>query len=101
MIWRLWLYCFPTRRSSDFRRGRADQQHVDAAGVPAGFLDQLAPRRGLQGVLAEVVADQAGGHLDGARAQRHAVLLDRSEEHTSELQSRENLVCRLLLEKKN
>src|SRR5690606_39595634 len=29
--------------------------------------------------------------------QRHV----RSEEHTSELQSRENLVCRLLLEKKN
>src|SRR5690606_39731914 len=27
--------------------------------------------------------------------------LARSEEHTSELQSRENLVCRLLLEKKN
>src|SRR5690606_39876983 len=27
-------------------------------------------------------------------------LLMRSEEHTSELQSRENLVCRLLLEKK-
>src|SRR5690606_40712047 len=26
--------------------------------------------------------------------------LQRSEEHTSELQSRENLVCRLLLEKK-
>src|SRR5690606_40137600 len=28
------------------------------------------------------------------------VILGRSEEHTSELQSRENLVCRLLLEKK-
>ena len=27
-------------------------------------------------------------------------LADRSEEHTSELQSRRNLVCRLLLEKK-
>src|SRR5690606_41927323 len=27
--------------------------------------------------------------------------IGRSEEHTSELQSRENLVCRLLLEKKN
>src|SRR5690606_40798496 len=27
-------------------------------------------------------------------------LIQRSEEHTSELQSRENLVCRLLLEKK-
>src|SRR5207302_10785906 len=32
---------------------------------------------------------------------RHVVIADgRSEEHTSELQSRENLVCRLLLEKK-
>src|SRR5690606_40502763 len=30
-----------------------------------------------------------------------APVLERSEEHTSELQSRENLVCRLLLEKKN
>src|SRR5690606_13571583 len=29
------------------------------------------------------------------------VIIDRSEEHTSELQSRENLVCRLLREKKN
>src|SRR5690606_41652011 len=28
------------------------------------------------------------------------VSVERSEEHTSELQSRENLVCRLLLEKK-
>src|SRR5690606_41443225 len=30
-----------------------------------------------------------------------SALYNRSEEHTSELQSRENLVCRLLLEKKN
>src|SRR2546430_4703433 len=29
------------------------------------------------------------------------LLLGRSEEHTSELQSQSNLVCRLLLEKKN
>src|SRR2546430_7664887 len=28
-------------------------------------------------------------------------LVERSEEHTSELQSQSNLVCRLLLEKKN
>src|SRR5690606_40296309 len=35
--------------------------------------------------------------LTGARPMRS---LSRSEEHTSELQSRENLVCRLLLEKK-
>src|SRR2546430_9776332 len=31
---------------------------------------------------------------------RRASRLDRSEEHTSELQSQSNLVCRLLLEKK-
>src|SRR5690606_40457822 len=31
----------------------------------------------------------------------YARVLLRSEEHTSELQSRENIVCRLLLEKKN
>src|SRR5690606_21548051 len=35
------------------------------------------------------------------RFRRAAEVLARSEEHTSELQSRENLVCPLLLEKKN
>src|SRR3712207_9027543 len=39
---------------------------------------------------------EAGGHL-GRRAGR---VHGRSEEHTSELQSRQYLVCRLLLEKK-
>src|SRR6266700_7342646 len=34
------------------------------------------------------------------RARTAAAVVARSEEHTSELQSRENLVCRLLLEKK-
>src|SRR5690606_39554399 len=43
-----------------------------------------------QGFQAAVLGQETGGRL---RA--------RSEEHTSELQSRENLVCRLLLEKKN
>src|SRR5246127_5757704 len=32
---------------------------------------------------------------------RYCLTCDRSEEHTSELQSQSNLVCRLLLEKKN
>src|SRR3989442_15000094 len=46
-------------------------------------------------------------HLVGRRVQRALAVLqvvegaDRSEEHTSELQSRPHLVCRLLLEKKN
>src|SRR5438093_10076690 len=35
------------------------------------------------------------------RLLRHRPLLDRSEEHTSELQSLTKLVCGLLLEKKN
>src|SRR6266511_5546308 len=38
------------------------------------------------------------GHALQRRHHLHGLL--RSEEHTSELQSRENLVCRLLLEKK-
>src|SRR5438874_9548574 len=41
------------------------------------------------------VAHDCGASLSNVRADR------RSEEHTSELQSRRDLVCRLLLEKKN
>src|SRR5688572_33023385 len=40
----------------------------------------------------------SGGHAVGTN--RHHGGGDRSEEHTSELQSQSNLVCRLLLEKK-
>src|SRR5690554_7487139 len=43
-----------------------------------------------------VAADVQGAHHH--RQRREAL---RSEEHTSELQSRPHLVCRLLLEKKN
>src|SRR5688572_31579659 len=50
------------------------------------FRSQLQPRRG-----ADVVRRYVRRHR---RRQR-------SEEHTSELQSQSNLVCRLLLEKKN
>src|SRR5687768_17710599 len=42
-------------------------------------------------------ADDAGGGAGGVHPERGM----RSEEHTSELQSRLHLVCRLLLEKKN
>src|SRR6266511_1805844 len=44
--------------------------------------------------------DAAVGRADGARGVEHPPWGRRSEEHTSELRSRENLVCRLLLEKK-
>src|SRR5438874_13666687 len=39
-------------------------------------------------------------HPAGRRPHERAGTLPRSEEHTSELQSRRDLVCRLLLEKK-
>src|SRR5690349_13021334 len=38
---------------------------------------------------------------DGKKFVVRGVAAERSEEHTSELQSRRDLVCRLLLEKKN
>src|SRR3712207_8789784 len=47
-----------------------------------------------------VLADERV-HLAAPQLEVHAVQRGRSEEHTSELQSRQYLVCRLLLEKKN
>src|SRR5256886_6735408 len=38
--------------------------------------------------------------LSAAERSRSSMMIPRSEEHTSELQSQSNLVCRLLLEKK-
>src|SRR5690349_23209588 len=47
-------------------------------------------------------ADPQQGHCVGADSTtRSRSMSSRSEEHTSELQSRRDLVCRLLLEKKN
>src|SRR5258706_8011377 len=61
-------------------------------------------RAGLQH-LANNARDQGfanpGTGLRDAIPDRVDVIGDRSEEHTSELQSLTNLVCRLLLEKKN
>src|SRR5256885_11986757 len=48
---------------------------------------------------ADAIAGRVAGPLARGRI-RQAVRLGRSEEHTSELQSPCNLVCRLLLEKK-
>src|SRR5690606_40502760 len=56
--------------------------------------------RALEGIAA--LADLAANVARPARRPEHPLRLVevRSEEHTSELQSREKLVCRLLLEKK-
>src|SRR3712207_7918070 len=55
-----------------------------------------ATERGLRRRRKVPSADDHGHALDGVDA-----VAARSEEHTSELQSRQYLVCRLLLEKKN
>src|SRR3712207_8782407 len=44
--------------------------------------------------------DVMRAYLTGAATTDAEAVVDRSEEHTSELQSRQYLVCRLLLEKK-
>src|SRR5690606_40039780 len=68
---------------------------------PEGDRQQLAEREGAPHPFRP--ADMDGRILAREFAQAlpaGAAGRDRSEEHTSELQSRENLVCRLLLEKK-
>src|SRR5688572_32032463 len=70
---------------------------------------RLSGRRRLEGGVRGHRASAAGrgdaGHapVRHQRAYRSRALhkTERSEEHTSELQSQSNLVCRLLLEKKN
>src|SRR5690606_12963923 len=52
--------------------------------------DEARTRDCLASAVSAMAYERLGAHLR-----------ERSEEHTSELQSRENLVCRLLLEKKN
>src|SRR3712207_6901133 len=56
----------------------------------------VAPIGGRAGWLARTALEDRIG--DGGSSPRYR--LERSEEHTSELQSRQYLVCRLLLEKK-
>src|SRR5256886_4306203 len=56
-----------------------------------------APRQGHARLAQHLAATQVHGQGRGCRVVFHC----RSEEHTSELQSQSNLVCRLLLEKKN
>src|SRR5256885_5136357 len=63
-----------------------------------GVDDDARPGRPGRGDLVGV--RRRAGRADGLRAD-HGCVGWRSEEHTSELQSPCNLVCRLLLEKKN
>src|SRR5690606_41803817 len=87
------LHSFPTRRSSDLKPKRSIV-FVCWYGEERGLLGSRFYGRNpvfpLKDTIAMVNLEQVGRTDD----------VERSEEHTSELQSRENLVCRLLLEKK-
>src|SRR3712207_9072595 len=65
----------------------------DALPICRGLVDRI--RDATDASVEHVVVD-----LDEERKQVTHTLVVRSEEHTSELQSRQYLVCRLLLEKK-
>src|SRR3712207_6989418 len=70
-----------------------------AARVRRATRDARSRARGSVWLLAAAVGVSAGGcDRDFSFAKR---VDQRSEEHTSELQSRQYIVCRLLLEKKN
>src|SRR5690606_41438020 len=91
----------PPRRSADLaeaRRALMDQvagvrQQVEAAVRPV--LYQLSQQESVARQQAEAVLAQAQQGFQGrvTELQKTAAAV-RSEEHTSELQSRENLVCR-------
>src|SRR5699024_12431425 len=76
-------HSFPTRRSSDLHE------------VPITLGRWVVEQVGLGDEVVDIPADLPEGDLEMARR------IGRSEEHTSELQSRFDLVCRLLLEKKH
>src|SRR5205085_11312927 len=83
-------HSFPTRRSSDL--GAVLQRHLGDG------RDLAAERRGHRHAARPLAA--VGGGERAALPAAGELADGRSEEHTSELQSQSNLVCRLLLEKK-
>src|SRR5690606_41454746 len=94
------LHSFPTRRSSDLT------SHLLTKGLGSTRVSSEGSRtvvtmNGMKGGTFQ--GDLEITLFNGSPLINIAAVMTtqkRSEEHTSELQSRENLVCRLLLEKK-
>src|SRR3712207_7119317 len=81
-----------------FRSQRVDPARVEQR---AEREDERARRQEAARHVRDVLPPEARAHLAGdERLDDPVELAGRSEEHTSELQSRQYLVCRLLLEKK-
>src|SRR5690606_41632061 len=82
----------PTRRSSDLHL--ANPQTAFFGSAPRPRRTPGTPARSARPPETHLSPSRPDAATSPAQPRR-------SEEHTSELQSRENLVCRLLLEKKN
>src|SRR5699024_11481226 len=86
---------FPTRRSSDLPWDRLDNNRPFVDGVGSKPL-------GANFYPADMTKEEFEKWESDAKKDLYTLdRSSRSEEHTSELQSRFDLVCRLLLEKKN
>src|SRR5205085_12671475 len=95
------LHSFPTRRSSDLTS--CPSAVTSSAKMSAGAKPSSVARPSASVTVARRSSSLSGGlgalRLSAARRTRAPLqgLPSRSEEHTSELQSQSNLVCRLLL----
>src|SRR5690625_5517860 len=96
-----YLHSFPTRRSSDLTFvGEASTgygESEDSVNVPSPFPKRT--RTSFPKKKVETTRSTFPSPSRSAAARRNGNSPIRSEEHTSELQSRGHLVCRLLLEK--
>src|SRR5690606_40320578 len=91
------LHSFPTRRSSDLE---AIAKNTGAM-IVSNF--EIANHYEEKGIEVHPMNHGGSWKFEFGKVKyviAHHTSSFRSEEHTSELQSRENLVCRLLLEKK-
>src|SRR5690606_40331287 len=94
------LHSFPTRRSSDLSNPPPRSRPFSPSWPPL-VSPPTTPSPSRPSARCPRAASPApAAPPTGPPAPRAAPACWRSEEHTSELQSRENLVCRLLLEKK-
>src|SRR5207253_4714624 len=92
-----YLHSFPTRRSSDLLvSGTAQSVSFSASGLPTGATAAFSPASCSPACSSTLTVTTSASTPTGS-----STITVRSEEHTSELQSRGHLVCRLLLENKN
>src|SRR5690606_40074946 len=93
-------HSFPTRRSSDLG-GLLNSCAVRHGGHPVRGRQLPRSTSRVSGACSRtMVRATPGGIREGVSSETTIITRkDRSEEHTSELQSREKLVCRPLLEK--